>query len=323
MHVEIGTMAKYAALVCENADMGLPSADDLLILLAVGRTGRYTGAADALGVNHTTVSRRIAALEQTIGARVLTRVGAVWELTDRGREVLAAAEAVEAAVHSLGATAGRRHGLEGVVRLSATDGFSAHIAAPAAAGVQRRHPGVSVEIIAATRRASQQRSSVDIEVVVGEPAVQRAQAIRLGDYCLGLYGSRGYLDQHGTPADVSGLADHPLVYFIESMLQVDELDLATSFAPSMRQSVSSTNVFVHVAATRAAAGLGLLPCFLADPHTDLARVLPEAVSVQLSYWLVTRAETLRRPEVAAIIDAIRDRMVAERNALLGRPTAIS
>jgi hypothetical protein len=52
-------------------------------------------------------------------------------------------------------------------------------------------------------------------------------------------------------------------------------------------------------------------------------VLPDTASVQLTYWLVTRAETLRRPEVAAIIDAIRDRMVADRNALLGRPTAIS
>jgi DNA-binding transcriptional LysR family regulator len=174
-----------------------------------------------------------------------------------------------------------------------------------------------VEIVTATRRASQQRSSVDIEVVVGEPTVQRAQAIPLGDYCLGLYGSQTYLAEHGTPGKVGALAGHPLVYFIDNMLQVDELDLATSFAPNMRQSVSSTNVFVHVEATRAAAGLGLLPCFLADRHDDLIRVLRKPVSVRLTYWLVTRAETLRRPEVSAVIDAIRDRMSAERNALLG------
>ena len=67
---------------------------------------------------------------------------------------------------------------------------------------------------------------------------------------------------------------YPLVYFIDSMLQVDDLDLATSFAPAMRESVTSTNVFVHVEATRAAAGLGLLPCFMADRHDDLVRVLP-------------------------------------------------
>lgn len=317
MHVKIETIDRYAGLVCKNADMGLPSADDLLILLAVGRSGRYISAAETLGVNHTTISRRIAALERAIGTRVLTRVGAGWELTDRGREVLAAAEAVEAAVHSLGGAQGQPRPLEGVVRISATDGFSAYIAAPAAATVQRSHPGVSVEIIAAIRRASQQRSSVDIEIVVGEPTVHRAQAIRLGDYRLGLYGSAGYLAEHGMPRGPDDLTDHPLVYFIDSMLQVDDLDHATGFAPHMRQSVSSTNVFVHVEATRAAAGLGLLPCFMADRHEDLIRVLPDAVAVPLTYWLVTRAETLRRPEVAAVIEAIRVRMGAERNRLLG------
>ncbi|MGW0159775.1 LysR family transcriptional regulator [Mycobacterium sp. NPDC003323] len=310
-------MTRSAPIVCKNAEVAVPSADDLLILLAVGRTGRYVSAAEQLGVNHTTISRRIAALEQAIGARVLTRVGAGWELTDRGREVLSAAEAVEAAVRSVAGTHGQPRRLEGVVRISATDGFSAYIAAPAAAEVQREHPGVAVEIVAATRRASQQRASVDIEVVVGEPTVQRAQAIRLGDYCLGLYGSQRYLAEHGTPQRLADLAGHPLVYFIEAMLQVDELDLATSFAPTMRQSVSSTNVFVHVEATRASAGLGLLPCFMADRHPDLARVLSEAVSVRLGYWLVTRAETLRRPEVAAIVDAIVTRMRDQHDVLLG------
>ncbi|MGN7778320.1 LysR family transcriptional regulator [Mycolicibacterium sp. 22603] len=317
MQVTPCTMTRNAPLLCKNADVSVPSADDLLILLAVGRTGRYVSAADQLGVNHTTISRRIAALEQAIGARVLTRVGAGWELTDRGREVLAAAEAIEAAVRSLADADGGPRALEGVVRISATDGFSAYIAAPAAAEVQRNHPGVSVEIVAATRRASQQRASVDIEIVVGEPTVHRAQAIRLGDYCLGLYGSRRYLADHGTPLAVGELNGHPLVYFIDSMLQVDELDLAASFAPAMRQSVSSTNVFVHVEATRADAGLGLLPCFMADRHDDLVRVLPAEVSVRLTYWLVTRAETLRRPEVHAIVEAIGDRMREHADVLLG------
>ena len=115
--------------------------------------------------------------------------------------------------------------------MSATDGFSAYIAAPAAAAVQRQHPGVAVEIVAATRRATQQRSGLDIEVVVGEPQVHRAEAIRLGDYRLGLYGSRDYLAEHGTPTSRDDLAGHPLVYFIDSMLQVDDLDLARTLRP--------------------------------------------------------------------------------------------
>ena len=101
------------------------------------------------------------------------------------------------------------------------------------------------------------------------------------------------------------------------MLQVDDLDLAPSFAPTMRESVTSTNVFVHVEATRAAAGIGLLPCFMADRHEDLVRVLGEAVVVQLTYWLVARPETLRRPEVDAVVEAIRNRMADQHDVLLG------
>ncbi|MDA4105214.1 LysR family transcriptional regulator [Mycolicibacterium monacense] len=317
-------MANRAPSICKTADMPIssprrPSADDLLVLLAVGRTGRYTTAAEELGLNHTTISRRIAALEQSIGGRLVARVAGGWELTDLGREALAAAEAVESAVRSLSVDPAGRRALEGVVRISATDGFSAYIVAPAAALVQRDHPGVAVEIVATTRRASQQRSGLDVEVVVGEPQVHRAEAIRLGDYCLGLYGSRDYLAEHGTPSDIDDLARYPLVYFIDSMLQVDDLDSATGFAPAMRESVTSTNVFVHVEATRAAAGLGLLPCFMADRHDDLVRVLPNAVSVRLTYWLVTRAETLRRPEVDAVVEAIRARVHEQRDVLLGAP----
>ena len=211
-----------------------PSADDLLVLLAVGRSGRYNTAAEELGLNHTTISRRIAALEQSIGGRVLARSRGGWELTDLGREALSAAEAVESAVRSLTVDPAART-LEGVVRISATDGFSAYIAAPAAAQVQRRHPKVAVEIVAATRRATQQRSGLDIEVVVGEPQVHRAEAIRLGDYCLGLYGSREYLAEHGTPPSIAIWPRHPLVYFIDSMLQVDDLDLARVSRPPCRQ----------------------------------------------------------------------------------------
>ncbi|MBF6485239.1 LysR family transcriptional regulator [Nocardia otitidiscaviarum] len=316
-------MPTFAPGICKDAEMAVtsatsrPNADDLLVLLAVGRTGRYVSAAEELGINHTTISRRIAALERALGGRVLTRGTGGWELTDLGREALHAAESIESAVRSLAPDARGERILEGVVRLSATDGFSAYLAAPAVADVRRRHPGVALEIVAATRRASLQRSGLDIEVVVGKPQVRRAELIRLGDYVLGLYGSRVYLAEHGAPATLDDLTGQPFVYFIDSMLQVDELDLASSFAHGMRESISSTNVFVHVEATRAAAGLGLLPCFMADRHADLVRVLPDRVGIRLSYWLVTRPEALRRPEVAEVVDALRARVHAERDMLLG------
>jgi DNA-binding transcriptional LysR family regulator len=292
-----------------------PNAQDLVVLLAVAQSGRFTTAGEALGLNHTTVSRRIAALEKALGGRVLARGSGGWELTDLGRRAADAAAVVAEAVARLGDDDGA---LSGVVRMSATDGFSALIAAPAFARLRAAHPRLSIEIITATRRASQTRTGLDFEVVVGEPQVHRAEAERLGTYVLGLYASEEYLAAHGAPGTLEEAMRHPLVYFIDSMLQVDSLDAPRRLLPSMRDALSSTNVFVHVEATRAGAGLGLLPCFMADRHADLVRLLPADVAEELDYWLVVRADALRQPAVAAVVDALRHATAAMEPQLLGR-----
>ena len=291
--------------------------DDLLILLAVARTGRFTTAAESLGLNHTTVSRRIAALEKDLGGRTLARTVGGWELTDLGRRAVRAAEDVETAVATIVEGEADADKITGVVRISATDGFSAFIIAPAVARLRRKHPNLSVEIVNVTRRALQHRSGLDLEVVVGEPQVHRAEAIRLGDYTLGMYASRRYLEDFGTPAGIAELSEHSLVYFVDSMLQVDDLDAPRRLVPGMPDSLSSTNVFVHVEATRAGAGIGFLPCYMADRHPDLVRLLPEDFSERLPYWMVLRPDSLRQPAVAAVAEALRRRTVAVKDALLG------
>jgi DNA-binding transcriptional LysR family regulator len=292
--------------------------DDLLVLLAVSRSAKFTTAAQSLGLNHTTVSRRIAALEKSLGGRVLARASGGWELTDLGTRAVRVAEQVEAAVGTLGPAGKEPDPITGVVRMTATDGFSAYIAAPAVARLRRNHPGLIVEVVTMTRRALQQRSGLDIEVVVGEPQVHRAEAVRLGDYMLGMYASRAYLAEHGTPASVAELNDHPLVYFVDSMLQVDDLDAPRRLVPGMRDGLTSTNVFVHVEATRAGAGIGFLPCFMGDLHEDLVRLLPAEIAELLPYWMVLRPDSLRRPAVAAVVQALREQVAAHREKLLGR-----
>ncbi|WP_344297296.1 LysR family transcriptional regulator [Sinomonas flava] len=292
-----------------------PSPDLLLVLLEVSRSGKFTTAGEGLGLNHTTVARKIAALEKSLGGRVLVRSAGGWELTPLGEQAVGVAEQVAAAVSRLGE--GAEDPVAGVVRMTATDGFSAYIASPAVAGLRAEHPGLTVELVTVTRRAMQQRSGVDIEVVVGEPQVHRAQAVRLGDYTLGMYASRDYLARHGTPGTPEEMARHGLVYFVDSMLQVDDLDAPRRLAPEMRDGLTSTNVFVHVEATRAGAGVGFLPCFMADRHEDLVRLLPDYFREQLPYWMVLRADSLRQPSVAAVADALKRQSELSRSMLLG------
>ncbi|WP_329064153.1 LysR family transcriptional regulator [Amycolatopsis sp. NBC_01480] len=285
------------------------SADDLLILLEVARSGRLTRAAEVLGFSHTTVARRIESLERALGGKVLIRTTTGWDLTPLGQQALRTAERVDQAMHELDAGDGDAQ-LDDVVRLSTPDAFSVLVAAPAAARLNSRHPRLRIEIVSATRPAAAHRSGLDIEVVIGEPRVLRADAVKLASYTLGLFGSHEYLAAHGAPGSVPELTAHGLVYFIPSMLQIDDLDVGRRIVPEMRDAVTSTNVFAHVAATRAGAGLGLLPTFLAERHDDLVRVLPAEVTATVDYWLVTRTEALRRPAVAATVAQLKDAAAA-------------
>lgn len=303
-----GAVCRWAAL---TFGMGRStrrvSADDLLILLEVARSGQLARAGEVLGLSHTTIARRIGSLERALGSKVLIRTTTGWDLTPLGQQALQAAEQLDQAMHGLH---GLRTGdddklLADVVRLSTPDAFSVLVAAPAAARLRIRHPRLGIEIVSRTRPATAHRSGLDLEVVVGQPRVLRAEAFKLASYTLGMFGSRGYLAAHGAPISVGDLTAHGLVYFIPSMLQIDDLDVGRRIVPEMQDAVTSTHVFVHVAATRAGAGLGLLPTFLAEREDDLIRVLPAEIAATVDYWLVTRTEALRRPAVVATVAELR------------------
>lgn len=282
------------------------SPDDLLVMLTVARLGKFTAAADALGLNHTTVSRRIASLEKSLGGKVLVQSGQGWELTDLGTTAMGAAEEIEAAMAGLG---GDRLSLAGTVRVACPEGFSIHVAAPSAVALQQAHPSINVEIFPVTQRAQQHRSGLDLEIVVEEPTAPRAQCIALRPYRLGLFASPEYLATHGTPASLDELAHHPFIYYVEASLHVDDLDRATQGIPKPSRWLRSTSIFVHIAATKAGGGIGLLPVWVAERSDDLVRVLPE-FSHEMTYWAVIRRESARSPRVAAFMEEVARRLDA-------------
>jgi DNA-binding transcriptional LysR family regulator len=277
----------------------------LMTLLAVARLGRFTAAAESLGVNHSTVSRRLDALERVLGGRVLDRSAGGWEVTALGHQALSAAERIEEALTSLDDGSSGTAGLSGTVRLGCPDAFAVHIAAPALGRLQAAHPGLAVELISATQRARQHRTGLDLEIVVGRPEIHRATAAHVKDYALRLYATQEYLNRHGEPATIAELENHRLNYYVESVLTVDDLDRATESLPRMRRGVASTNVLAHVTTTLASTGIGLLPDFLASEDDRLIPVLEEAFAHPVAYWAVGREEALRNPAVQALYAALR------------------
>lgn len=281
---------------------GEPQLDALMTFLAAARLGRYTAAAEVLGVTHSTVSRRIASLEEAMGGRVLVRTAGGWVVTPLGRRAVAVAERIESTLSELSADG---DAVQGMVRIAAPDAFTSTFLVPAMTDLQARHPGLAVELIAATQRVRQNRSGVDLEMVVGRPRVLRAFATPVGAYSLRLYASPAYLDRRGEPASLADLAGHPLNYYIESSLQVDELDRAVQALPTSPPSIRSTSVFAHVEAAANGAGIGILPDFLGDADDRLVRVLDGHYEHTLAYWAVARDEGQRNPIVAEALEAIR------------------
>ncbi len=276
----------------------------MVTFLTVARLGRYTASARALGVNHSTVSRRIADLEKALGGKLLAHGGDGWVVTDLGAKVLPSAERAESALNGLSALAeGKESRIRGTVTVAAPDAFTSVLAIPGLAEFQRREPGVHLEIVTATQQVRQRRAGTDIEVVIGEPVVNKAVTTKLCDYNLRLYATREYLDAAGVPTGVADLADHRINYYIETALQVDELDLGIRRIPKYRYGISSTSVFAHIASTLAGTGIGLLPEFaVTDPR--LIPVLPGEFRHGASYWAVVREENFRNPAVRATLAAL-------------------
>lgn len=298
------------------------SADDLRYLLAVARAGRMVSAAALLGVDHTTVKRRVDRLEAALGVRLLDRGADGWELTVIGREVAERSASIEQVVERVVAAAsGGDDAVRGTVRVVAPDGFGSLFVAPALARVQSGHPGVVVELVTSTRPLSLRGSGYDLAVTVGSSAASRLPSEILAPYALRLYASPAYLAARPPIATFADLENHSLVFYVDALLTVHELDLAPVL-DGMRVGFGSTNVFAQLEATRAGAGIGLLHAFMGEGDAGLAPVLPAEVDFRLHFSLAVRRDSAAVEAVALVREAI-FREVRERAAELLPATASS
>ncbi|MGW4336398.1 LysR family transcriptional regulator [Rhodococcus koreensis] len=292
-------------------------ADDFRYLSAIARTGTRRSAAIDLGVDHTTVSRRIHALEKTLDVRLIERGADGWELTDIGQAVAERARAIEESLQlAVDAAVGDAgSALRGTVRVTAPDGFGTLIVTPALARLRMQHPDLSVELLTATRQLNLHQSGFDVAIAVGTPVNSRLVSELISTYSMGIYATEEYLRQHGTPDSIEDVKNHPIIFFVDSLLQVGDLDLERHL-PGARAKFMSTNIFSHVEATLADGGIGLLPAFMAKPYPELIRLLPREVDVHLTFSLAARRESLTNPTVQAVRHAIHAEALRRKADLL-------
>ncbi|WP_018259921.1 LysR family transcriptional regulator [Methylobacterium sp. WSM2598] len=275
--------------------------NDLRAFLAVGRAGRLTVAAQRMGIDHSTLSRRLSALESALGTRLFERRPSGFVLTSDGERLLGDAERIENVAITLRSRLDEAsHQVSGTVRVGTPEAFGTTFLAPRLAQLSASQPTLEIELVANPRSFSLSKREADLAVTLTRPETGRHFARKLVDYALGLYAARSYAEAAEAIRTVDDLHRHRWVGYVEDLLWTSELNYLPQVSSAIHPQARISNVITQMEAVRGGAGLGILPHFLARGHPDLIAVLPQEVRIVRAYWLIAHADTRDLPRVRLV-----------------------
>jgi len=284
--------------------------DGLQVFLAVARGGRVSAAARRLGVEHTTVARRIAALEQTLGVSLFYRTTRGYLLTPQGQNLVSTAEAMERSALAVEARARENSGaLAGRVRVAMPPEYGSHWLAPKLAMLRATHPQIELQILVGTRQRDLSRGEAELAIQPPRPTQTGMVAVRLGRVAVGLYASRGLIaDKRLRIRKLADVRDLLLLVYTSPFQVLQEAKWFQPILASATIGLESNSTHALLAAARAGAGVAVLPRFVAREHDDLVAVSDDVAAHDL--LLVTHPEVRRDPKVRATADFLK-RLAAE------------
>lgn len=293
--------------------------NDLRYFLAVCRSGTLAGAARSLGVRHSTVARRVEALEAALGVSLFKHAPDGFLLTEAAAEIVPFAEKAERAIAALEQHVGEGDKrIDGVVRIATTESFSGFLMRRLA-DLQAQYPRLTIDVLSGNAQLDLARHEADVAIRFGETTQPDLIRKRLCDLGWSLYASEGYLSRTGarvTPADLTG---HEVIGFDKTMA-------GTAGALWLDQHGAGAKVVVRcnslVAALNAAiAGMGftVLPCFLADAEPRLQRLTDEIVAMGAA-WIVFHPDVAEIRRVRTVIDFLSTLMASEAATFRGEST---
>ncbi|WP_334174899.1 LysR family transcriptional regulator [Pseudoxanthobacter sp.] len=294
--------------------------DDLRIFLQLARAGRLTQAGRALGLDDSTVGRRIVRLEKALGAALVERAGRRTSVTEQGEKLAQAAEAIESIVLSRVAGLGEEAvPLAGRVRVGAPEGLGIGYLAAALARLTAAHEQLETELVALPRTYSLASREVDIAITLDRPTTGQVTVRRLTDYTLDLYGTAAYFAGHGRPQHIADLTGHLFAGYIPDLLFTGELDFTRlAEGVDVKPRIRSTSVMAQLNAVAAGAALGILPTFLAAGHPGLERLFAGELRLTRTYWLSVHEDVRHRRRVQAVLQALTQQVRTDRTLFARR-----
>jgi DNA-binding transcriptional LysR family regulator len=291
--------------------------DNLRYFLAVARAGKLTVAARSLGQDHTTVGRRISALENRFGSRLFDRQPGGYHLTEVGQRLFHSAEAMESSVIEIQRDlAGSRTRIEGSVRVGAPDDFGNLFLARHIGEMQRLHPRLEIELVVSPIALSVSKREVDIAISVERPTEGRLFARKLIDYELRLYAARDYLETHSPIEVPSDLSRQTWIGNVSEFESASASDLITASSARPTSQIKCSSAVGQLTATLSGAGISMLPRFIADRELSLVPILADTIRATRSYYLIVHADVRDLPRVRVVGNFIAHRAAEARSMFM-------
>ena len=278
--------------------------DDIRYFLAVYRKESFVSAAAELKVTHTTVARRLSALEASLGTLLFQRTQKGCRITPAGEALSLYAENLETIIMNLQEeVSGKNQQLSGPVRIGTPDGIGNAYLAARLSTFQNLHPALEVQLIPVPMYYSLSKREIDILITVKQPRTGNFIARKLTGYKLGLFATQAYLKTQNKIDSRHDLTEHQFVSYIDELLFDEDLDFLGEFHPDVRPTFRTSTVVAQMNAVLAGSGIGVIPYFMANGEHTLIPVLP-ALNIERSYWLQVNPDSKGIARVRTTIDYI-------------------
>ncbi len=278
--------------------------NDLRYFLAIAREGTLARAAKRLGINATTVSRRLAALEEETQARLFDRTPDGYVLTPSGADLLPRAERMEDEAIALDRDViGADQRTAGIVRLTGTEMLVTRFIMPHLPRFHALYPDISLDLECTTRRVSLARREADIALRLSRPHEENVVTRRLSSVPLSLYVAPSYVERRGLPPDPDvSLGGHSVILFADSRGFAVENEWLVARLDGARIALRSDSVSSIYSATVAGVGIALLPVAAARHDGSLRRIATSTSPPPRIIWQAVHADLQRSARVRAVLD---------------------
>jgi len=285
--------------------------NDLALILAVGRAGTLSGAARQLGVNHSTVFRKVNAIEERVGVRFFDRLPTGYRATQAGEAAVSCAERVESEVHTLGREIlGQDTRLHGHVRVTAMEGLTSMVLPGPLAEFSRLHPGLTIELVGTPAALDLSRREAEVAVRATRKPPDASFGRKIGDFRFAMYAAPSYLER-AQDIDLDQRDWCLLQGLAAWLVPTVWKDLKSAEA---RVVLSGSSIICVVEAAAAGAGMTALPAYIGEADDRLVRVGGPLEDRTLQLWLLTHPDLRHTARVKALMDFLYD-FLRERKAI--------